>query len=114
MENHHVSWVNHQFLWAIYTMAMLVITRGYNLPNINSWVLQLGRRCAAHFDGPWRPKQGATEEGNLAEDGWGDLKLSFSVFRSEDMDICFFSVFFEDGFVMMLCIMLYCFAWNKV
>ena len=52
----------------------------------------------------------ATEEGNLAEDGWGDLKLSFSVFRSEDMDICFFSVFFEDGFVMMLCIMLYCFA----
>ena len=29
MENHHFQKVNHLFLWAIYTMAMLVITRGY-------------------------------------------------------------------------------------
>ena len=26
------SWENHLFLWAIYTMAMLVITRGYRRP----------------------------------------------------------------------------------
>jgi hypothetical protein len=25
------SWENHPFLWAIYTMAMLVITRGYDI-----------------------------------------------------------------------------------
>ena len=31
MENHHFEEVNHLFLWAIYTMAMLVITRGYHL-----------------------------------------------------------------------------------
>jgi hypothetical protein len=29
MENHHFLKANHLFLWAIYTMAMLVITRGY-------------------------------------------------------------------------------------
>ena len=46
MENHHAITVkgkNHLFLWVIYTMAMLVITRPGNIPRI--WT-QLG-----HFGG---------------------------------------------------------------
>ena len=50
MENHHAITVkgkNHLFLWVIYTMAMLVITRPGNIPRI--WT-QLG-----HFGG-WFPE----------------------------------------------------------
>jgi hypothetical protein len=103
---HHVSWVNYgkpPFL-----MGKLWETIYFYGPSkshdINSWVLQLGRRCAAHFDGPWRPKQGH-RGGKLGRwMGWPEVLLK-SVLRSEDMDICFLFLCFLKMVSLWCCVL---------
>jgi len=80
MEKHHFQWVNPLFLWP-FSIAMLVITRGY-MGEVLFWGMQRLRQVA----GMMIPQvlfsviNGAPVERDQSETGSGDAKIPMTPF----------------------------------
>ena len=72
MENHHFQWVNPLFLWP-FSIAMLVITRGYPLQMNSCDITLLYRACAKHN----RSKSASSQDSPQLTDG--DEKIGLQI-----------------------------------